>query len=64
MFYCSGKEVVQEVEQLQVDKKSRPLQDARILNCGELVPKSKVSIPERYCYWHTVPVPGIAVPSQ
>ena len=47
MFYCAGKEVVQEVEQLQVDKKSRPLQDARILNCGELVPKSKVSIPER-----------------
>jgi len=45
-----GKEVVQEVEQLQVDKKSRPLQDARITNCGELVPKSKVgsvaSIPQ------------------
>jgi hypothetical protein len=37
-----GKEVIQEVEQLQVDKKSRPLQDARITNCGELVPKSKV----------------------
>merc|ERR1712013_254894 len=25
----------------QVDKKNRPLQDARIVNCGELVPKKK-----------------------
>jgi len=37
----SGKEVVQEIEDLQVDKKNRPLQDARIVNCGELVPKRK-----------------------
>jgi len=37
----SGKEVVKEIEELQVDKKSRPLQDARIVNCGELVLKSK-----------------------
>jgi len=37
----SGQEVIREIEQLQVDKKARPLQDARIVNCGELVPKKK-----------------------
>lgn len=37
----SGKEVIQEVEQLQVDKKNRPLQDARVIKSGELVPKQK-----------------------
>jgi len=37
----SGKEVIKEVEQLQVDKKNRPLQDARIIKSGELVPKAK-----------------------
>merc|ERR1712012_346411 len=37
----SGKEVVREIEELQVDKKSRPLQDARIVKCGELIPKKK-----------------------
>jgi len=37
----SGKEVIKEIEELQVDKKNRPLQDARIVNCGELVPKKK-----------------------
>ena len=37
----SGKEVVKEIEELQVDKKSRPLQDARIVKCGELIPKKK-----------------------
>merc|ERR1719189_1270257 len=37
----SGQEVLREVEELQVDKKSRPLQDARIIKCGELVPKKK-----------------------
>jgi len=37
----SGKEVIQEIEELQVDKKNRPLQDARIVKCGELVPKKK-----------------------
>ena len=38
----SGKEVVKEIEELQVDKKSRPLQDAKIIKCGELIPKKKV----------------------
>jgi len=37
----AGKEVVKEIEELQVDKKSRPLQDARIVKCGELIPKKK-----------------------
>merc|ERR1719342_1278303 len=37
----SGKEVIKEIEELQVDKKNRPLQDARIVKCGELVPKKK-----------------------
>merc|ERR1712176_971061 len=37
----SGKEVIKEVEQLQVDKKNRPLQDARVIKSGELVPKKK-----------------------
>ena len=39
----SGKEVIQEIEELQVDKKNRPLQDARIVKCGELIPKKKVA---------------------
>ena len=42
----SGKEVVKEIEELQVDKKSRPLQDARIVKCGELIPKKKVQSSE------------------
>ena len=41
MQVISGKEVVKEIEELQVDKKSRPLQDARIVKCGELIPKKK-----------------------
>ena len=35
-----GKEVVKEIEDLDVDKKDRPLQDARIVNCGQLVRKA------------------------
>merc|ERR1712173_171564 len=37
----SGKQVVMEIEALDTDKKDRPLQDARIVNCGELVRKTK-----------------------
>merc|ERR1712241_1415129 len=37
----SGKEVVKEIEDLDVDKKDRPLQDVRIVNCGELIKKTK-----------------------
>ena len=36
-----GKEIIAEIEQLQVDKKNRPLVDARIFNAGEIVPNSK-----------------------
>ncbi|XP_023327582.1 peptidyl-prolyl cis-trans isomerase G-like [Eurytemora carolleeae] len=37
----SGKEIISEIEVLQVDKKNRPMTEARIFNSGELVPKSK-----------------------
>lgn len=33
----SGKEVVSQIEMLPVDRNSRPLQDARVSKCGELV---------------------------
>merc|ERR1712241_217654 len=36
-----GKEVVKEIEDLDTDKKDRPLQDIRIVNCGELIRKTK-----------------------
>jgi len=42
----SGKEIIAEIEQLQVDKKNRPLVDARIFNSGELVPKAKKKVVE------------------
>ena len=38
-----GKEVVKEINELEVDKKDRPLQDARIVNCGQLVKKATSS---------------------
>lgn len=37
----SGQEVVSHVENLPVDRMSRPLQDAKVVNCGELVLKTK-----------------------
>ena len=33
----SGQAIVKQIEGLPVDRKSRPLQDVRIANCGELV---------------------------
>lgn len=33
----SGHDLVRQLEQLPVDRNSRPLQDATISNCGELV---------------------------
>eukprot|EP00096_Caligus_rogercresseyi_P010016 TRINITY_DN3520_c0_g1_i2.p1 TRINITY_DN3520_c0_g1~~TRINITY_DN3520_c0_g1_i2.p1 ORF type:complete len:532 (+),score=190.10 TRINITY_DN3520_c0_g1_i2:52-1596(+) len=36
----SGKEIIKEIEDLDTDKKDRPLSDARISNSGELVRKS------------------------
>ena len=43
-LFFLGKEIISEVEVLQVDKKNRPLVDVKIFNSGELVPKSKVVI--------------------
>lgn len=37
----SGKEVIKEIEELDTDKKDRPLQDVRMVNCGELMKKTK-----------------------
>lgn len=37
----SGQEVVMHIEGLPVDRMSRPLQDAKVTNCGELVLKTK-----------------------
>lgn len=37
----SGQAVISHVEQLPVDRMSRPLQDAKVVNCGQLVLKSK-----------------------
>jgi peptidyl-prolyl isomerase G (cyclophilin G) len=38
----SGQEVVLHIEGLPVDRNCRPLQDAKVINCGELVLKMKV----------------------
>ena len=37
----SGQEVVSHIEGLPVDRTCRPLQDAKVTNCGELVLKMK-----------------------
>ncbi|XP_038045338.1 peptidyl-prolyl cis-trans isomerase G-like isoform X1 [Patiria miniata] len=42
-----GSEVVQEIENLRVDNKSRPTTDVRVTNCGELVLKMKAKEPKR-----------------
>ena len=42
-FNFLKKKNISEIEQLQVDKKNRPLVDARIFNSGELIPKCKVA---------------------
>lgn len=40
----SGADVVRQIESLPVDANSRPLQDAKIIKCGELIkqPKGKI----------------------
>ncbi|XP_034935915.1 peptidyl-prolyl cis-trans isomerase G [Chelonus insularis] len=43
----SGQEVVAHIEGLPVDRMSRPLQDAKIVNCGELVLKTKLKSKKR-----------------
>lgn len=37
----SGTEIVSHIENLPVDRLFRPLQDAKVVNCGELVLKVK-----------------------
>lgn len=37
----SGQEVVQTMESQKTDPNSRPYADVKVMNCGELVPKSK-----------------------
>ena len=37
----SGQEVVQTMENQKTDPNSRPYADVNVMNCGELVPKSK-----------------------
>lgn len=37
----SGQEVVQTMENQKTDPNSKPYADVKILNCGELIPKSK-----------------------
>lgn len=37
----SGQDLVRQLEELPVDKNSRPLQDVTISNCGELVRQVK-----------------------
>lgn len=43
----SGQEIVTHVEGLPVDRMSRPLQDAKVVNCGELVLKIKSKAKKR-----------------
>lgn len=43
----TGQDLVRQLEQLPVDRNSRPLQDAVIANCGELMRQIKGNF---YCY--------------
>ncbi|XP_015590241.1 peptidyl-prolyl cis-trans isomerase cyp11 [Cephus cinctus] len=43
----SGQEVISHIEGLPVDRMSRPLQDAKVVNCGELVLKLKTKAKKR-----------------
>jgi len=40
----SGGDVVRQIENLPVDANSRPLQDAKIVKCGELVRQVKGNV--------------------
>ncbi|XP_011340736.1 peptidyl-prolyl cis-trans isomerase G isoform X2 [Ooceraea biroi] len=43
----SGQEIITHIEGLPVDRMSRPLQDAKVVNCGELVLKLKAKAKKR-----------------
>lgn len=40
----SGQEVIRMIESQKTDTNSRPYAEVKVLNCGELVPKSKGDI--------------------
>lgn len=37
----SGQEVIQTIENQKTDANSRPYAEVKVMNCGELIPKSK-----------------------
>lgn len=45
----AGQDLIRQVEQLPVDRNSRPLQDVVISNCGELVKQVKGKLKH---FWH------------
>lgn len=40
----SGQEVIRMIESQKTDTNSRPYAEVKVLNCGELIPKSKGNI--------------------
>lgn len=51
----SGQEVITHIEGLPVDRMSRPLQDAKVVNCGELILKIKnKGIVRSYIYYSNI----------
>lgn len=57
----SGQDLVRQLEQLPVDRNSRPLQDAMISSCGELVRQVKGNR-NRYKSFHNRVVTRICFP--
>lgn len=39
-----GMEIIQQIAQVPVDSKDKPIEDVRIVNCGELIKKSAVGV--------------------
>lgn len=56
----SGSDIVKQIENLAVDRNSRPLQDAVVTNCGELVRqiKGKLIFKKIYfsIFWYDIPL--------
>jgi len=50
----SGQPVVMQIEELGVDKNSRPLQDAKVVKCGELILKSKIKRMFTDCFFFLI----------
>lgn len=45
----SGQEVIRMIESQKTDTNSRPYAEVKVLNCGELIPKSKGDIVYKFC---------------